>query len=75
MLNEFDIGTILVVDFGETPSLSPANTEESENQMMLLVIVGVVVGGVIILFLVGIFIGLFYLCYYYPHRYVLVLVN
>ena len=40
-----------------------------ENPISLLLIVCVVVGGVVILFLVGIFIGLYFLCYYYPHRY------
>jgi serine/threonine protein kinase len=43
-------------------------SEPDENPISLLMIVCVVVGGVVILFLVGIFIGLYFLCYYYPHR-------
>ena len=42
--------------------------EPESSSLSLLVIVGVVVGGVVILFLVGIFIALFFLCFYYPHR-------
>ena len=56
-------------------SLSPnthththTHTEPTSSPLSLLLIVCVVVGGVVILFLVGIFIGLYFLCYYYPHR-------
>jgi hypothetical protein len=47
---------------------STISVSQPNEGSLLLVIVCSVVGGVVILFLVGIFIGLFFLCYYYPHR-------
>lgn len=51
--------------------LNPDSTTEpqSSDELSLVVIVGVVVGGIIVLLLIGVFIGLFFLCYYYPNRY------
>ena len=48
------------------------NPDSSKESPSLVVIVGVVVGGVAVLLLIGISIGLFFLCYYYPNRYVTV---